>query len=94
MPFIIVYNKDTKLITHWKNDTSTNPMTIEDELKHNSLGNDNPVAIEVDSISNEILIGRDLFDEVTNTIKADPNWREPVFARPSSGTIPTTNVSA
>ena len=90
--FYVIYNKSTRLIAETRVDNSSPVITSADQwlatFASTKKCNANDYAIVTYPIQQhvDVILGRDLFDEATNTIVQDPNWVEPtpVLAGPTA----------
>ena len=90
--FYVIYNKSTKLIAEARVDNSSPVITSADQwlaafasVKKFSANDYTIIAFPIQQYV-DVVLGRDLFDEATNTIVQDPNWVEPtpVLAEPTA----------
>ena len=82
--FSIAYNKQTKFILYWRYDDVVNveKLTAQQHLSvycnNNNLDANNYSATQVPwNPKAQYVIGRDMFNEIDNSIYVDPNWVEP-----------------
>jgi hypothetical protein len=82
--FSIAYNKQTKYLVYWRYDNSTNveKPTAQHHLSvfcdANNLDANNYSATQLPwNPKAQYVIGRDMFNEIDNSIYVDPNWVEP-----------------
>lgn len=92
--FIIIYDSQTKAVISFKWDRSTVPnISIEQEIIWNANGNPNAVGEIIEPITEDIVVGKHLFDTTTKTLLVNPNWKEPALPKVSVQGIPSTDTS-
>lgn len=91
--FYIIYDKSTKLVAETRVDNASPVSTTADQwlaaFASAKKCNANDYAIVTHTIQQhvDVILGRDMFDEATNTIVQDPDWVEPTPIIPAEPTV-------
>ena len=91
--FVLIYNKTTKKIAHFRHDVST-PQTHSAQyyfdlfLADNEVGDENYAFAEVPFTKalNSIEIGNHVYNESTQQVEADPSYVRPTPVTPAEPT--------